>query len=57
VHGAIGVERERRDPAVRADVLVLFADGLLQDVDLDLARFFCELLGGNELALERVERV
>ena len=43
--------------AVGRDVLVLLADGLLQDVDLELARLARELLGGDELALERVQAV
>ena len=55
--GAVGVERHRADAAVRGDVLILLADGLLQEVDLELAGLAGELLGRNELALERVEAV
>src|SRR5438876_268241 len=35
--GAVGVEVEAGDAAVRGDVLVLFADRLAQPLDLDLA--------------------
>ena len=52
-----GLERHRADAAVRGDVLVLLADRLLQEVDLELARLARELLGRDELALERVEAV
>ena len=57
VDRAVGVERHRADAAVGGDVLVLLADGLLQDVDLELARLAGELLGGHELALEGVQAV
>ena len=44
VDGAVRVEGERGDAAVGRDVLVLLADRLLQEVDLDVARLLGELL-------------
>ncbi len=55
--GAIGPERQRADAAVGRDVLVLLADRLLEELDLELAGLARELLGGHELALERVQAV
>ena len=55
--GAVGLERQRADAAERRDVLVLLADRLLEEIDLELAGLARELLGRDELALERVQAV
>ena len=56
LHLAVGQEPEASDPAVGRDVLVLLADRLLQDVDLDLARLLGQLAGVDQVLL-RVQRL
>ena len=52
---AVLVKREGGDAADGGDVLVLFADGLAEFVELDIAGLFGELGGRNERALRGVE--
>jgi len=51
---AVLMKFEAGETAVRGDVLVLFADGLLQDFDLDFAGFFGDNSGIDVFPLERV---
>src|SRR5262249_38275603 len=48
-------ELETRQPAVGRDVLVLFADRLLQPVDLDVAGLLGQLFGMYEVFFVRVQ--
>ena len=44
-------------PAERGRILILLADRLLQNLDLDMAGFLRKLAGRNALAAKRVQRV
>src|SRR5580658_277499 len=57
VDRSVLVESERGDSSESADVLVLLADGFLENVYLDSARFFGELRRWNKLTFVRAERV
>ena len=49
LHLAVGQEAEAGDPAEGRDVLVLLADRLLEDVDLDLAGLLGQLAGMDQV--------
>ena len=53
----VGQKAEAGDPAESRDVLVLLADRLLEDVDLDLARLLGQLAGVDQVLLLRVQRL
>jgi len=52
---AVFVKREGRDPADGGDVLVLFADGFAEFVELDIAGLFGQFRGRDEALFGRVE--
>ena len=56
IHGAILTELEGRDAAEGRDVLVLFADGLPQDVDLDVTGLLGQHLARDEVLIQRMQR-
>ena len=53
----VRVKLERGEPSDGRDVLILFSDRLLQPFDLDIARVRGNLLVGDDLVLERVQRL
>ena len=57
VDGVVGMKADVVEPAEGGGVLVLPADGLAQDVDLDLARLACDALGADDLPLEGIKRL
>jgi hypothetical protein len=58
MHGdATRSKAKQVQPSEGGGVLVLLADGLLKDLDLDVARLFGKLCRRDTLAAQRVERV
>src|SRR5207253_150415 len=56
IYPAVGREFERGDAAEAGDVLVLLADGFVQNIDLDPAGLFGEHLARDEILVQRVKR-
>ena len=54
---AVGGYVQYGQPAKGGHVLVLLADGLFQDVQLDVAGLFGKLLGAHGVLRERMHRV
>src|SRR5206468_893501 len=56
-HLLVGKKTEAGDAAEGGDVLILLADWLLEDIDLDVAGLLGQLLRMNQTLPERVERL
>ena len=54
---AATAETKQIKAAERCSILVLLANGLFEDVDLDVARLLGELAGGNVLATKGMKRI
>ena len=56
-HVSARLETEQIESAKRRGVLVLFADGLLEDIDFDVGSLFRELTCGYALAAISMQRI
>jgi hypothetical protein len=56
-HRSVLRDLQDRQPAVRGHVLVLFADRLFEDVELDVTRLFRERLQRHVIAAVMVQRI